>query len=362
MSEPAILPNPSQPNIYGPITAGQMFERTFTLLRENFKLFCGIVLILIGVHIVAMGIFGGSEFWMIRSNGGPPSIGGALLMFPIFVIGGILFFIFILIIQGAFFVATRARMSGVPMTVGEACKLSADKAGKLTGVALLIIVRCIGYWLLFCIASIVVFLMIALVFGGLHRASGAVPFAVGHGASLGFIAMAVLFALLWFVLYALFLLWLYARYALSVPAVLAENLSVTESVRRSVHLSRGSKGRLYAMLLSVVGAYLVLDAVLVPVEMMAFNPFHPHPVVMGIGMGMSPGMVLLFLIISIISIAMSAVVMVFIGIATALCYYDLRVRKEGFGVVTPPPSLVPIAPAEPWPLPPNEPTGDIPIS
>ncbi|HTU51258.1 MAG TPA: hypothetical protein VMF56_11720 [Acidobacteriaceae bacterium] len=362
MSEPAILPNPSQPNIYGPITAGQMFERTFTLLRENFKLFFGIVLILIGVHIVAMGIFGGSEFWMIRSNGGPPSVGGALLMFPIFVIGGVLFFIFVMIIQGSFFVATRARLSGTAMTVGEACKLAADKAGKLTGVALLIIVRCIGYWLLFCIASLIVFLMIALLFGGLHHASGDVPFALGHGASLGFIAMFVVLGLLWLVLYFAFLLWLYARYALSVPAALAENLSVTGSVRRSVELSRGSKGRLYAMLLSIVGAYLVLDAVLVPVEMLAFNPFHPHPVGMGIGMGMGPGMALLFLVISIVSIVMSALVMVFIGIATALCYYDLRVRKEGFGNVTPPPPAVPIAPADGWPLPPNEPTGDIPIS
>lgn len=360
MSDPAILPNPSSSNVYGPFTAGQLFERTFTLLRENFKLFFGIVLILIGVHIVAMGIFGGSEFWMIRSNGGPPSVGSVLLMLPIFVIGGVLFLIFVLIIQGAFFVATRARLSGAPMTVGEACKLAADKAGRLTGIALLVLVRSIGYALLFYIASIIVFLIIALIFGGLHHASGAVPFAVGHGASLGFIAVFVVLALLWGVLYLVFGLWLYARYALSVPAALAENLSVTESVRRSVQLSRGSKGRLYAMLLSIVGAYIVLDAVLVPVELMAFNPFHPHPA--GIGMGMGPGMLLLSAVIGIVSIAMSALVMVFIGIATALCYYDLRVRKEGFGVVTPPSPAVPMAPADPWPLPPNEPTGDAPIS
>jgi hypothetical protein len=362
MSESAILPNPSEPNIYGPITAGQMFERTFRLLRENFKLFFGIALILIGVHIVATGIFGGSEFWMIRSNGGPPSIGGTLLMLPIFVIGGVLFFIFVLIIQGAFFVATRARLSGSAMTVGEACRLAADKAGKLAGVALLVLVRMIGYALLFYIVTIIVVLIIALIFGGLHHASAAVPFAWGHGASLGLIAIFVVFGLLWVVLYFVFLLWLYARYALSVPVALEENLSVTASVGRSVDLSRGSKGRLYAMLLSIVGAYLVLDAVLVPVELMAFNPFHPHPVGIGIGMGMGPGAALLFLVISIISIAMSALVMVFIGIATALCYYDLRVRKEGFGIVTPPPTAVPIAPADPWPLPPNEPTGDIPIS
>jgi hypothetical protein len=359
MSEPAIVPNPSQSNVYGPITAGQMFERTFTLLRENFKLFFGIVLILIGVHIVAMGVFGGSEFWMIRSNGGLPSAAGALLMLPIFVIGGVLFFIFILIIQGAFFVAARARLTGAAITVGDACKLAADKAGRLTGIALLIFVRIIGYFLLFYIASLIVFGTIALVFGGLRHASGSMPFAVGHGASLGFIAMALVLGLLWLVLYALFLLWLYARYALSVPAALAENLSITGSIRRSIELTRSSKGRLYAMLLSIVGAYIVMDAVLLPVELMAFNPFHPHPTGM---VAMGPGMVALSSLIGIVGIVVSALVMVFIGIATALCYYDLRVRKEGFGIVTPPLPAVPIAPAEPWALPSTEPTGDLPIS
>jgi hypothetical protein len=359
MSEPAILPSLSQSNIYGPITAGQMFERTFTLLRENFKLFFGIVLILIGVHVVAMGVFGGSEFWMIRSSSGTPSFGSVLLMMPIFVVGGVLFFIFILIIQGAFFVATRARLSGAATTVGEACKLAADKAGKLTGIALLVVVRSIGYVLLFYTVSLIVFVTIALMFGGLRHASGAVPFAVGHGASFGFIAMVLVLGLLWVVLYIAFGFWLYARYSLAVPAALAENLSVTGSVRRSVELSRGSKGRLYAMLLSIVGAYLVLDAVLFPVELMAFNPFHPHPT--GI-VAMGPGIVVLSSVIGVVSIVMSALVMVFIGIATALCYYDLRVRKEGFGVVTPPPPAVPVAPAETWGLPPTEPTGDLPIS
>ena len=77
---------------------------------------------------------------------------------------------------------------------------------------------------------------------------------------------------------------------------------------------------------------------------------------------MGPGMLLLSAVIGIVSIVMSALVMVFIGIATALCYYDLRVRKEGFGVVPPPPPAVPIVAAEPWAVPPNEPTGDVPIS
>ncbi len=355
MNDQTMIPNPSQPNVYGPITAGQMFERTFRLLRENFELFFGIVLILVGVHIVAMGVFGGSEFWMVRSHSGTPPVGSLLLMLPVFFVGGILFFIFVLIIQGAFFIATRARLSGAAMTVGEACKLAADKAGRLTGIALLVFVRMAGYLLLFYVVSVILALIVALMFGGLRHVSGAVPFAFGHGASLGLIAMFTLFVLLWLVLYLMFVFWLYARYSLSVPAALAEDQSVTESIRRSIDLSRGSKGRIYAMLLAIVGLYLVFDAVLFPVEIMVLHPFHAHPAGIGAGMGF------MFLAISVLSLAMWALAMVFVGVATALCYYDLRVRKEGFGVVTPPPpTALPIAPAEPPP--PDEPTADLPIS
>ena len=355
MNDQAIVPNSSQSNVYGPITAGQMFERTFRLLRENFKLFFGIVLILIGVHIVATGIFGGSEFWMVRFNGGAPSVGRMLLMLPIFLVGGILLLIFIMIIQGAFFIATRARLADSPMTVGDACKLAADKAGRLAGIALLVLVRIIGYLLLFYIASLVLALIVALMFGGLRHATGAVPFAFGRGASFGLIAMFVLVILVWLVFYLFFLLWLYARYALSVPAALAENLSVTESIQRSIHLSRGSKGRIYAMLLAIVGLYLVVDAVILPVELITLHPFHGPPAAIGAGAGF------LFLLLGILSVVMSAVVMVFIGVATALCYYDLRVRKEGFGVVLRPP-VVPDPLAESRPVPPDVPTGDLPIS
>jgi hypothetical protein len=356
MNANVTVPNSLPTNAYGPITAGQMFERTFRLLRENFKLFFGIAAIMIGVYIVATGIFAGSEFWMFRLNRGVPSVGTTLFTFPIFLVGGILLFILVLIIQGAFFIATRAKLANSAMTVGEACKLAADKAGRLTGIALLILVRIIGYLLLFYIASVVVGLIVALIFGVLRHATGSVPFAFGHGVSLGLVAVFVLLTLVWLVLYILLFLWLYARYALSVPAALDENLSVTESIRRSIHLSRGSKGRLYSMLLAIVGLYLVFDAVVLPIELMAFHPFHAplsHPTI-GAGVG------IVFLLISIVSILLSAVVMAFIGIATALCYYDLRVRKEGFGA-SPAPST-PEVPSPVLPTAPGLPTEDFPIS
>jgi hypothetical protein len=361
MSEPAILPNPSQPNIYGPITAGQMFERTFTLLRENFKLFFGIVLILIGVEIVFGGItagfMGGNAILMARSSVGPASIGRILFLMPVMFVGGVLLFILIQIIQGALFIATRAKLEDTPITVGEACKLAADRVGKLIGISLLIILRVIGYILLFVIGFVILGAIIALFTGLMHAAAGN-PFSRGHLPGVGVIASLLLFLGVAAIAYLLFWLWLASRYALSIPAALAEDLSVTESIRRSIRLSKGSRGRLYALFLAIVGADLAIALVTVPFQLMLQHGARGIYGHQGVAFGV------IGILLAGFRILVSAIIVAVMGIATALCYYDLRVRKEGFGVAIPPPPapLVPIAPAEPWPLPPAEPTGDLPIS
>ena len=365
MSEPAILPNPSSPNIYGPITAGQMFERTFTLLRENFKLFYGIVLILVGVEIVVVGITGGifgatafslggaTVISLGGATAGPASLGRILFLMPIMVVGGVLLFILIQIIQGALFVAARARLAGTPITVGDACKLAADKAGRLIGISLLIFVRAIGYVILFCTAMVIVGFVIAL-FTGLTHAAGGNMFSIGHHASLAVIAALVLFLVVGGIAYLLFWLWLASRYALSIPTALAENLSITESIRRSIHLSHGSRGRLYALFVSVIIADIAIALVTTPFQLMlrheAFGRY-------------GAALMTMTILLAGFKILVSALIVAVMGVATALCYYDLRVRKEGFGTVPPPPPTpVPIAPADPWPLQPNESTGDLPIS
>jgi len=58
MNDNVILPNSPRPNVYGPITPSEMFERTAALLRENFKLFFGIALVVLGVEIVVGGVLG----------------------------------------------------------------------------------------------------------------------------------------------------------------------------------------------------------------------------------------------------------------------------------------------------------------
>jgi len=356
MSEPAILPNPPSSNTYGPITAGQLFERTFTLLRENFKLFFGIVLILVGVEIVfggiTAGLLGGNAILMGRSTVGPASLGKILFLMPIVFVGGVLLFILIQIIQGALFIATRAKLTDTSITVGDACKLAADRAGRLIGISLLIILRVIGYILLFALAFGILAGVIGAVGGLMHVVTGN-SFSRGHLPGLGVIVFSVLLVLAAVIAYLLFWLWLASRYALSIPAALAEDLSVTESIRRSIHLSHGSRGRLYALFLAIVVADVAIAAVTVPFQLiLGHGAYGNHGVAFGaIG-----------LLLAGFRILASAFIVAVMGIATALCYYDLRVRKEGFGVVTPPSPAVPIAPADPWPLPPNERTGDVPIS
>lgn len=354
MSDPTILPNPSSPNVYGPITAGQMFERAFTLLRENFKLFFGIVLILIGVEIVVGGILigfsGGTVLWMGRSTATAALVARLFFLVPVFAVGAVLFFILVQIIQGALFIATQAKLVPAPMTVGEACKLAADKAGRLIGISLLIFVRVIGYVLLFLAAAAIVGGVLALLIGVTH-VSGASPFRFGHRSLLG-LGIFILAAICLLVLYLLFWLWLVARYSLSIPAALAENLHVTDAIRRSIHLSHGSRGRLYALLVAMVGVDLAIALVTVPLQLLLNHGGNMHG-----GAALGGGGILL----AVIRLLVYAFVMAFLGIATALCYYDLRVRKEGFGVVAPPPAM-PSPSAERWPVPPDAPTGDLPIS
>ena len=349
MNDTVILPNSPRPNLYGPITPSEMFERTSALLRENFKLFFGIALVVLGVEIVVGGILGGTGIWMGHFTAGAGPIAKALFMVPVTLLGAAVIFIFMQIVQGALFIATQAKLASTPMSVGEACRLAAEKAGRLIGIALLVALRMFGYALLFYTAVGIPLLAITLVPGIFAHSS----LRFGHTPSPGLIVFFGFFLLVFFVLYLFAFLWLYARYALSIPAGLAENASVTEAIRRSIHLTRGSKGRLYALFLVTFGIYVVIAAVIFPVQIMALHGANAH--------GITPTTIqITAMLIGFLEDVVSAIVITFVGVATALCYFDLRVRKEGFGAAMATPTLEipsPIVPPTP-----DLPLEDFPIS
>lgn len=343
-----------QPNAYGPVTPTQMFERTMTLLRENFKLFFGIVLVAVGVEVVVGTVISGSGIWLRHSVGAAP-VARALILLPLSLLGAALIYIFTQIILGALFFATQSKLADAPMTVGEACRLATEKTGKLVGIALLVALRIFGYVLLF-YAFIGIPLLVITLIPGIFRHSS---LQLVHAPSLWFMIFFIVFLLAFLIAYFGALLWLVARYALSIPAGLAENLSIKDAIRRSIHLSAGSRGRIYAVFLVVIGFSIGIAAVTLPIQIMVAHKALIHRTI-------SPEAVSIAArCISVIADLLSGVLVAFMGVAITLCYFDLRVRKEGFGVVLPPPASEPdpiiLSPA-PEPQSPGMPTEDFPAS
>ena len=348
-----------QPNAYGPVTPTQMFERTMTLLRENFKLFFGIVLVAVGVEVVVGTVLGLSEFWMRHSSNGADGMMKVLLLSPLVLLGAALVYIFAQIIQGALFYATQAKLTDASMTVGEACKLAADKVGKIIGISLLVALRILGYIVLFYIAFIFLAFMVALGFGGLASISGQNLIRSVAAQSIGVYVLIGILGLLFLVFYLGYLLWLVARYAASIPACLAENLPITEAIHRSVRLSARSRGRIYALFLVVGGVWIAITLITLPLQFLAVHAARSHHAI-------TPIMVGIFsLCIAGFKILVSAFLVAFMGVAITLCYFDLRVRKERFGVVLQPPASEPdpiILPPAPELQSPGMPTEDFPAS
>jgi hypothetical protein len=347
MNDNVILPGPPKRNAYGPLSPSEMFERTFALLRENPGLFFGIVLVVIGVEIVVGAVLGGGGFWMGRFNSGAAPIARALFVAPLAFLGGALIYIFAQIIHGALFVATRAKLANALMTVGDACRLAADKTGRLIGIAILIALRIIGYVVLLDIVAVIL-VVIGFAAAGVHHHFSQNAFHYGHGPALGFGILLGSFLLAVLIAYLAALLWVVVRYAVAIPAALAENLPVTDAIHRSISLTRGSKGRLIALYLLVGCVSIAIAALTVPLQLMSGHRGTMH----------SEGLLLAAAAIRILS---SWVIMAFMGVATTLCYYDLRVRKEGFGMelVTP---IIAVSPAAAVAPNPDYPIEDLPVS
>ncbi len=323
MSDQTSYPLTPQPRQYGPISAGEMFERTAALLRGNFKLFFGIVLVVIAVELVVGGVTGGGSVWMGRSAPKVSPVSKFLFLAPLYLLSGLLTYVFSQVVHGALFLAARARLADAPMKVGEAWRLAAEKGGRLIGISVLVGLRIAGYNVLFCLVLVIPLVPILLVSGMAHAGGGSLH--LGHGATPVLLGLTAIFVLVSVVFYVVAMFWLATRYALSIPAGLAEDISITEAIRRSVHLPRGSRGRLIALYIGIACAYLAIGAFVFPVQMLTAHSAVLH------GSRPSVGFQAVNILVMIFWDVWGALVIAFIGVATTLCYYDLRVRKEGFG-------------------------------
>jgi len=279
-----------------PLSLGEILDRTFSLYRQNFLLFLGITAI---PHLFTLGL-NLAQLMLVKApvlrphaqqlQVRAPGLGAGLLAFGI---GGIIALIMYVMVylfaQGGTIYAVSDIYLGRPTTVGASLKKMWGQLGNLFGVSVLNgIVVLIG--------------MIFLIVPGIY---------------------------------------LMCRLLTCVPAALLEDLGARDSLERSFALTKDNAGRAFAI-------YLLYFAMLYGI-MMLFTV--PSAILMAVMVAKDPSMVwVMTALVQVGSFVAQTVVGPFLLIATAVFYYDLRVRKEAFdlqmmmnpeGVTVPARSIVP---------------------
>lgn len=297
-----------------PMSLGELLDHTFSLYRKNFWVFVGIMAIPASFGIPMNYLVLASQGDTL-SAGRSPSVPspGLILGFVAgyFVFVALMMFVYSIAVAAATFAVSESYLGRKSTVRGSYGKIR-GKFWRLIGVVVNIFIRCLG--ILIGVMSVAVGLAIgiAAAIGVLAAGSGgralmaAGVFLLVFLAYIGGIALVVYFAL---------------RYAVSIPALLLENLGVFASIRRSVQLTRGRRGHIFlALLLATIIGYvgvIVFQGPLLAVTMITV-----------IRNGHVPAW--LALLSSVFGAVGGAITGPISMIVLVLCYYDTRIRKEAF--------------------------------
>ena len=300
-----------------PLTLGEILDRTAQLYRSQFWLFAGIASVYSGaILLLSLLQIGGEEFLRVQNlTRYAIPLGAtwmALMFFVSFVVGGI---------------AVAANNRAVAWVhLGERATIRGAYAGILPRTGRYI-------WLM----TIVTFMMwwpLALTYGAyvvgimkwMHPLSKGAARQIpgpntppGDPAVVLIMGLATLLILLCLgsIAYALVM---FLRYSLSIPAAVVENLKARQAIRRSVELSKGSRGRIFVLALLVI----VIQIGLVAVTQMFF-------IVMTLRHGgqLSAGARVLQQLVAFVTNTFTGPIY---ATGFTLFYYDQRVRKEGYDI------------------------------
>lgn len=285
-----------------PLSIPELLDRSVSLYRTHFLLFVGIMAapaalsLLIGVpnHVVTYYSRPGSE--AIASAGVIGMIGVALT----YLIGTIVYFVSYVLALGATSAGVAELYQQGSPTIGSAYARIRSRAGDLV------------------ILGFLTGLKLSLVFG-LLAFTGV---AIGQGLGRASAAIAALFALAGFAAAFLVCAFMVLRYSLSVPVLIVEEVTATESIERSIDLTRGNLGRAFLILFC---ATMITYA-----TMLVFQ----GPLLIGVLLAGPETLLALWLNIAgtiggAIGSALTTPVMI---IGLVVLYFDARVRKEALDV------------------------------
>jgi hypothetical protein len=300
------------------MSASQVLDRTFYLYRTNFALFAGIAMVAPALTLVA-GLL--QVWWLgLPSTPDPTKMDPEMmrLMFQDLLtrsalgmtVGLAAYAVGYSIASGATVYAVSMLHLGKSTTIQEAY----SRIKPLFGRILALVVR------IFAVAAGPLFLAYAVLFGLMifilgKLKGGPDPGAI-VGAGLGFFVafFGVLGGFVWMV-------YIFCRYALAVPACAIENLPVKFSMIRSKFLTRGSMGRIFCVYLLTGLIAVAFKSVLQTPAYVGTGMFSRH------GMHLNAGWLAWMYLAQFIGTMVAGPIST---IAMALVYYDQRVRKEAF--------------------------------
>jgi hypothetical protein len=289
-----------------PLTVGEVFDRAFTLYKRNLWLFVGITAIP-AVFALAMTIIMQVMQRMMMTNvstmATDPDAAARTVIAMVGMVGGILiigiiYWVVYMIALGATTHAVSELYVGRASSVRQAYSGMRGRIGALIVLMLLVGLRLVALW------------MIAGLGLAISAGIGAVIHPVVSGLLMVFGMMALFLGTCWMML----------RYGMSVPALVVENLSPNDAIRRSIELTQGRLGRVFLLVLC---AMMVTYAAMLIFQ----GPFTVAALMAG------PESVLGFWLNiagAVTGTIGTTFTTPFLIIGLALLYYDARIREEGF--------------------------------
>lgn len=301
-----------------PMNASQVLDRTFYLYRTNFALFAGIAIIAPALTLLA----GLVQVWLlgIPATPDPTKMDPEMIRLMLqdmlargavgMTVGLAAYAVGYSIASGATVYAVSMLHLGKSTTIQEAY----SRIKPLFGRILALVVR------IFAVAAGPLMLAYAVLFGVmifvLGKMKGGPDASTILGAGVGFFVgfFGITGGLVWMV-------YIFCRYALAVPACTIENLPVKFSMIRSKFLTRGSMGRIFCVYLLTGLIAVAFKSVLQAPAYIGTGMFSMH------GMHLNAGWLAWMYTAQFIGTMLAGPIST---IAMALLYYDQRVRKEAF--------------------------------
>jgi hypothetical protein len=270
-----------------PMNTGEVLDRTFNLYRNNFSVFVGIAILPAAMKLVLTLV----QFGLISTNRitvfGAASVSSGSSGWGSFLLSMVVLFGVILASAATVYAVSMLHL-GKSTSIGESYRAISPYIGRLAGIFFLLILITIGV---------------------------AIPL-VGVPTFFGVMAGSPIFLYLGMLIGGAVVVHLYVCLSLATAACVVERTRIIASLKRSMELSRGARGRIWLIFILYIVLSLALGfAIGAPLGAIAYA---------------TRSIFIMALISPIAQFLGGTFVAPILTIPLVLVYYDQRVRKEAF--------------------------------